>query len=447
VADTPHARRDRSAARLPAILGLAFGLRLAAVLWLSDTVPYSDYYYYHEAARQSAHDWRFFFEPASVEQFGKLGWWPPGYPMFVGAIYTVLGDSHRNAVFVQVLLGTLVCWQVYRLAKRAGTLWKETGGIPVEATPSDVAERFGLLAALLVAVNPTYIFTTNLIASENLHVLLFVFGLWLAGRTWRRTRDPAWTGVVLALGTLTRAAGLLLPVVVALWQRRRVPSPRAWRFPVLWLLGAYALTIAPWTLRNALVAGSPALVCFGGGFNFYLGHCDGTPGYRKLSDTPMGGLQTAAEIDRMGYRLGLDHIAHHPLELVTGSMRKMVDLFAPSRYALHANSAILDPSRQPPAQIVVGGQRPKDRLLAGPFTVLASVYTYLLLAGALAACLFGWRRLPGELRLAAYVCAYWIAAHVVFWAQPRFRYPMEVPLALLAAFILAGGLRRGGEST
>jgi hypothetical protein len=65
------------------------------------------------------------------------------------------------------------------------------------------------------------------------------------------------------------------------------------------------------------------------------------------------------------------------------------------------------------------------------------VHSYFLLAAALVAVV-GWRRrLPAELQLAAWVCLYWIAAHVVFWAQPRFRHPMELPLALLAGFALA----------
>jgi len=80
-------------------------------------------------------------------------------------------------------------------------------------------------------------------------------------------------------------------------------SRRAWRAPAAWLVAACALTIAPWTLRNALVAGSPALVCFGGGLNFYYGHNPQGTGYRPIEQTPMARLRTQADIDREGYRL------------------------------------------------------------------------------------------------------------------------------------------------
>jgi asparagine N-glycosylation enzyme membrane subunit Stt3 len=38
--------------------------------------------------------------------------------------------------------------------------------------------------------------------------------------------------------------------------------------------------------------------------------------------------------------------------------------------------------------------------------------------------------------LIAWVGVYWVGAHIVFWAQPRFRYALEVPMAILASFAL-----------
>ena len=55
--------------------------------------------------------------------------------------------------------------------------------------------------------------------------------------------------------------------------------------------------------------------------------------------------------------------------------------------------------------------------------------TTKIVAAAAFACV-QWKRLPESLRLAAWIALAWVAAHVVFWAQPRFRYPMDVPLAL-----------------
>jgi len=450
-----------------AILGLAFVLRLAAVLWLADTVPFSDYLYYHMAAQKIAADWRFFFDPTQVESYGKFGWWPPVYPFTLGALYALFGANHRLVAFLQVLLGTLVCWLVYRLGRRCA------------------GERFGLVAAGLVAVSPTYIFTTNLLASENLYVVWLGLGLLVAMRAagenaevsdgaarreqaggapgHREMPDGAarrWelasAGALFGVGALTRAIGLLVPVVVVLWLRGRMAARRAWLTSAAWMLAGTAVVIAPWTLRNAVVVGSPALVCFGGGLNFYFGHNREGMGYRDLATTPMAQLTTQAEIDRMGYRLGLEYIAEQPLGLLARTGRKIAALFGPPGYAPHGNSAILlpdgwrtDPEKGRIAAEMRARQRAKNRWLDGVFTWLAAAHSYVLLAGALVAVL-RWRRLPPGLRLMGVLCLGWIGAHALFWAQPRFRYPMEIFLALLAAWVFTGALpapaaARGGK--
>src|SRR5205807_100141 len=191
----------------------------------------------------------------------------------------------------------------------------------------------------------------------NLYVVWLALGLWLAGKPWNERRQargattserppPGWrrqaaTGVVLGLGALTRAVGLGVPLVVAGWMRRRAASRRGWIGAAAPMLGACALTILPWTLRNALVVGTPALVCFGGGLNFYFGHNPVGVGYRDLSQTPMATLATQAEIDRAGYRLGFEYIAQQPLGVVTRAGRKIADLFGSAGYAPHDNSPIL----------------------------------------------------------------------------------------------------------
>ncbi len=414
-----------------AVLLAAALVRAGAVLWLGDTIPYSDCFYYHEAGRMQAADWGFLFWHDTVLKFAKLNWWPPGYPLFLAAVYALAGPQFRVAVFVQVVLGVVTCALVYAFAARAA------------------GRRAGLLAAWLIALDPTYVFTCNLIASENLFAPLLALGLWLAVRdapppgAGRRAivRHFAPVGVSLALATLVRAVGLIVPWIVAAWLWKR----SAGRATAVTVLGAFFLTLAPWTARNALVAGSPALVCFGGGLNFYFGQSPGSLGYRELSTTPLAGLHDANAIDRRGYALGLSYIAHDPLRFVTRGVRKVGSLFAPPTYALHANSAILIPDAVAQPELAAEAaakrarQQAKDVVLHGPLAVLAALHTYLLLAGTLFVVWRGSRGGAGltpELWLAASIVAAWIVVHAVFWAQPRFRYPIEIPMAVLAAATL-----------
>jgi len=408
---------------LVAIVSVAILVRVAVVVWLADTVPFSDGAYYELAARKLLANWHFFFDRPEVEYYGKLGWWPPLYPAFISLVYRIAGANHRVIPWAQVLLGALVCGLVQRIGRRAGG--------PVA----------GNVAASLVALDPTYVFATNLFASENLYALWFAAGLWLAGKPWLRCRVPVAAGIAFGLGALTRAIGLGVPFVVALARWRAFPSRRAWVRATAWMVVTSLLTIAPWTLRNMVVAGSPALVCFGGGLNFYFGNNDVQLGYRDLASTPMSHLATQAAIDREGYRLGLQCLAGNPLGFVTRGVLKIGALFGPPGYAPHDNSAILlpegwenDPEKGRIATELRARQRAKNRWLDGFFTQLAAVHSYLLLLGAIVAVARGWRRLPAELRACVWLVLYWISAHVVFWAQPRFRYPAEIPLALLAAF-------------
>jgi 4-amino-4-deoxy-L-arabinose transferase-like glycosyltransferase len=405
------------------ILALGFGLRLATVMWLPDTAPFSDYEHYHFAAERILENWAFYFDRTQYAPYVKLDWWPPLYPHFLAGVYSLFGPSPRAAAFLQVLLGTCVCWLVYRVGRRAG------------------GETAGRLAMLAVAVDPTYVFLTNLLASENLFAVWLALGLYLVGRPWNRARGYAIPGVAFGLGALTRAAGLLVPVVAGVWLLRRLAGTRArWR-AIAWLLAGSAVIVLPWTPRNYLVSGSAALVCFGGGVNFYFGHNDVSIGYRDLSQTPMAGTSDQVEADRMGYRLGWEHIVSHPLGFFTRGARKVVALFGPSSYAPHQNSIIkvpaepADPAQARATTELVARYRAKARQLDGIYTWLTIVHSYLLFAGT-ALGLFLIRRAPEELQLAAWLFFAWIAAHVFYWANPRFRYPMEILMAL----VVAGGV-------
>ncbi|HZL84553.1 MAG TPA: glycosyltransferase family 39 protein [Candidatus Krumholzibacteria bacterium] len=406
------------------IMGLAFVVRLAAVLWLSDTVPFSDYLYYHMAGEKIASNWGFLFDSSQVEVYGKFGWWPPLYPVFIGALYSLFSVEHRIVVFVQILLGTLACGLVYRLGKRLG------------------GENAGRIAGGLVAIHPTYVFATNLLASENLFVVWLLLGLLCVTLPPSR-RTFAGAGILFGLAALTRASGLVLPAVAGFWLLARAKWRRPGWIACAWMLGACSATIAPWTLRNTLVVGSPAIVCYGGGLNFYFGHNAEGIGYRDLSLTPMADLTTQAAIDRTGYRLAWAYIGTDPAGFVSRGVRKVVALFGSPRWAPHDNSAISLPegwTTNPDVALVAEAmrakQRAKNRWLDGFFTWIAAAIGKLVLCGGIVAAV-RWKKLGTDAQLLVYLCLGWIGAHVFFWAQPRFRYPIEIFLILLTALAMA----------
>jgi 4-amino-4-deoxy-L-arabinose transferase-like glycosyltransferase len=406
------------------LVALAFLARLAAVLWLSDTVPYSDFLLYHAAGIEIARDPGFLFEPAVASGLPQFNLWPPGYPLFLASIYSFLGADYRAAVLLQVLLGTLVCWLVYRVASNAG------------------GATTGKIAGLFVALDPSYVFLTNQIASENLFVLWLALALWLIAKTIRDRRSAYLLGITLGLGAMTRAIGLVLPLVIVPWLRGNAANRRAWLSHAAWLLLGLATVLVPWTLRNLSVTGHPAIICHGGGLNFYFGHNAEGIGYRDLEQTPFASLRDPAAIDAAAYQAGWSFIATQPLSLFSNGARKIVALYGFPDYALHVNSGILIPDArgrpelEAQAREKLERQRRRDRLLHGPLTFLGRLHSMALLALGLAGMLVAIRRDNPILRLCLWLVLGWTVAHVFFWAQPRFRYPMDVPLAILAAAAL-----------
>ena len=436
------------------VVAVALATRLAAVLWLHDTVPYSDFVLYHGAGIEIARDPGFLFSRPAAVRFPQIDLWPPGYPLFLAGVYTLAGPSYRAAIFVQVLLGALVCWLVTRCTAEA------------------LGRRAALVAGLLLALDPHLVFLTNQLASENLYVLWLALALLLLPRlvaargrgdaaTSRHTatepdsatdrRDSIAAGVVLGLGALTRAIGLVVLLVALVWLRSRARGWRPWLTPALWLLLGAGLVLLPWTVRNAAVRGRPALVCFGGGLNFYFGNNPDHLGHQDLAGTPLEGLRDPVAIDTQGYRLGLQTIATDPLGFLRRGAKKIASLYGFPDYALHVNSGILvpdtrgHPELEAVAQAKLGRQRARDRLLDGPFLLLARGFHLVLLALGALGLGFCWKERherPSLVTLCSGLVLAWTAVHVLFWAQPRFRHPLEIPLAILAAYALERGLGR-----
>jgi 4-amino-4-deoxy-L-arabinose transferase-like glycosyltransferase len=117
--------------------------------------------------------------------------------------------------------------------------------------------RVAMVALVIAAIGPPLIVLSTALISEALFVPLVLAAVLTALEARGRPRRVRWaiaTGVLAGLAALTRTNGLLLLLPLALafvppggWRR-----PRSWIAPAMVVLAA-ALTIAPWTIRNAVV--------------------------------------------------------------------------------------------------------------------------------------------------------------------------------------------------
>jgi 4-amino-4-deoxy-L-arabinose transferase-like glycosyltransferase len=170
---------------------------------------------------------------------------PPGFPYLLGAVYKLAGverseasERARAGRIAEALLGTVAVGLTGLLAHR---LW---------------GRRVALVALGLGALYVPLIVDGGALLSEPLFVV-FVLGALLAALEQRRSshryRWAVAAGVLTGLASLTRSNGviLLIPLALAAWG----PPPRiSWKAvaaPAV-LAAAAILTIAPWTVRNAL---------------------------------------------------------------------------------------------------------------------------------------------------------------------------------------------------
>jgi 4-amino-4-deoxy-L-arabinose transferase-like glycosyltransferase len=188
---------------------------------------------------------------------GPTAYRPPLYPAFLAAVYEVVGDRGSDerrwtaARLVQAAIGTATVALIGLLAFQ---LW---------------GRRAALAALALAAVHPPLVLIGSSLLSEVLLLPLELAALAAVIQARRSNTPYPWAiaaGVLAGLATLTRpnAAILLVPLALAVWIRRPRRSARAIALPVV-LAASAALTVAPWTLRNAIVMDSlvPVTTQFG----------------------------------------------------------------------------------------------------------------------------------------------------------------------------------------
>lgn len=162
----------------------------------------------------------------------------PFYPLFLAAVYRVLGERHVAIAAAQALLLALLTLVVYALAARLAT------------------RRVALTAAWFTALFLPLPYYAALALTEIVCTVLVTLAIWMAVRAIqdRRARDFILTGVFIGLAALTRPTYAMFPValvgcvaIVALFRREyRIVLPWAWT------LVAFALVLAPWLAYNAI---------------------------------------------------------------------------------------------------------------------------------------------------------------------------------------------------
>jgi 4-amino-4-deoxy-L-arabinose transferase-like glycosyltransferase len=227
---TPASAVGRHAALL--VLAGALLVRLG-VLLATDDLPIRDDSADYIRLGQLVADGNGFGESLLAAGGGPTAFRPPGYPIFLGAVFRLTGDSVTAARLVQVVLGVLTVALIGLVARQL------------------FDRRHALVAAGLAAVYPPLILAGNAVLTEAVSLPLQMLVLVACLRYRQRAGGlwlPAACGLLIGLCILTRPANIALLVPACLL----VVTARTWRglLPAGVVIAAVAVTLAPWQVRN-----------------------------------------------------------------------------------------------------------------------------------------------------------------------------------------------------
>ena len=346
---------------------------------------------------------------------GPTAFRPPAYPLFLGAVYRVTGNSILAARLAQAVLGAVSVVLLWLLARRL------------------FGRRSAYLAAGLFAVYPPVVFATAALMSESLFIPLLLAGLLALAVARDGTENAKWWalagGAFVGLGMLTRPnSAAMLPALVLFviaWKRTGWSRRPALARAALVVLGALVVLI-PWQVRNTVVMHRFVPISDIDGYNVagvYNAEAASAPAPARYQFRPPNGVAALAPLfaDRtldevtLGERLrraGFDFIADHPtapLQAEAWNTYRMLELAGVDESAAAAQ------------------QQGYGRTAAMAGMVAFWIVAALALAGAATPAV---RRTPRSLWLAP-LCL-WLGT-ALFLGEPRLRAPIDVFLLLSAA--------------
>jgi 4-amino-4-deoxy-L-arabinose transferase-like glycosyltransferase len=396
------------------ILITALILRIAWVLAIP-TQPISDFKEFNRIAVSIADGKGF------VGLDGKpTAYRPPGYIFFLAGIYSLFGPNDFIARLVNALLGVLTCWLTYIL------------------TIELFNKRTALIAALMIAIFPSLIAWTNILATENLFIpivlsamICFLKAVKLPKVRW------SWlflSGFLLGIGVLVRPATLILPGILVLTlilrKRFRIFSPQGIRE-----LGKYLLigsvisllmlaTVIPWSIRNSIVFGHFILVSTEGGITFLSGQNAFSLTDEYSLDGPVFEQLNAEKLDEISYdqrayQLAFQFIRQNPWIEMRLIIHKFINFFKDDVSGISYN--VLSSLTPIPDWLVV--------VLKG----LAQVY-YMFVMGLALASIF-LKRYPKDrwYFIQFLFIVVWVVIHLAFYGKDRFRLPLAPAFVQFAA--------------
>lgn len=341
-------------------------------------------------------------------------YWPVGPSFLFSLVYRLTGPE-ADARFLGVAVMNLIM----------GTA---SVGLTIHLGRKWFSPRVGVVAGLLLALWPSQVQFTTVLASETpmIFFMLMALAAWFADRPGPLLRGIL-AGAFLAAASYMRPTALLLPVVIGFSELVRRPRRLKTLGGVAAMIAATLALILPWSLRNHRVFGQFVLISTNGGANFWMGNNPEATGFYQ--SPPWEGFASEVDRDRALRGQALTYIRQDPLAFVKRTIVKAVRLHEResinvvwNRPGLERRLAFLEP-------------RVRDRAIFG-VKLLSNIYWWAMLTLALVGVIRLARQRPLVLWLASppvLIWAYFTAVHAVTVIQDRYHFAFIPFIVVLAA--------------
>ena len=343
----------------------------------------------------------------------------PGFPILLAIPRILFGDTPIAARLLLVLVGTLACgltyWLGYELAGHA----------------------VGLLAAAYTAVSPTMALFSVLFLSETAFAAAMLASLIAAAKLLQQREQSdvlnqrtvglaVAVGILAGLATYMRPTWLLVaPGLAFLFLVSNRAALRSRLIVAGIICVSLALTMAPWTIRNASITGHLIPTTLWVGPSLYDGlnpAATGDSNMQFFEDDRLLQTMTEYEMDQEYRRRAWKFAAEHPDRAIWLALVKQVRYWSPAPNTPQFNHPLIHAVAW---------------LSFAPLMLLAVIGAWQM------------RGQTSVLVVTVGPIIYFAALHLLFVGSLRYRLPAEYPLCVLSAvgFVRLWDTRRRTKSS
>jgi len=366
------------------------------------------------------------FDLASVKDYDPIRGIPtsfraPLYPTFLALVYFLSGIDFSRFFAARlaqaIFLGAPLAPLTYFVSKKLFPPLRVGEGAGVRS------ERSARIAAWFVACYPMLLVYPLGLGTENPFFLLLLTSSFFLLKSNEQpiARNFLLAGLFLALTALTRSVILPFAALAVLWTWFVLQQKRG---AILMAL-AFALTIAPWIIRNSLLHQKLTGIETSMGYNLYLGyHPQGNGSFIFGPSLDLLTILDDAERDRIGTEKAIEFIRAEPERFIPLAINRLGFFFGLEKRVLmyfYSNNII--------------GYVPLPLLLTIS-AILLLPFVVISISAAFGLAYLRWK--PEHILLILLFVGY-VLPHVLILSEDRFHLALVPYIAILAAQVWING--------